>query len=133
MKRIICIAALTLLCLVSCSEAESKVAVMLSEEQVAQFSTQMTASHDNKYYTLMGVNTKDGKNLAVVNVFSDTGDYIFSFEAGNVDNFRGACWENDSYNIWTLSGDNTLRCYKFSDEKWALSKDETIPQYMPKK
>ena len=134
MKRILCFVLIALMCLVSCSKEPKKdVAVMVSDQQLSQFTTDMTPCHDKKYYIIMGANIKDDTLVSVINIYSDIGDMVYSFEAGNVDNFRGVCWEKDSYNIWTLTGDNTLRCYKFSDNKWQLEKDALIPEYMLKK
>lgn len=130
MKKIVLITLISLLCLVSCAKDTKTVASLISDQQAAEFTTDMKSCDDKKYYILMGVNTKDNSSVAVINIFSDEGDFVYSFEAGNVENFRGACWESGNYNIWTLTGDNKLSCYRFSENTWSFDKNAKIPEYM---
>lgn len=94
------------------------------------FSESMTASFDGKYYAIMGVKIENDEALAVVNIFSEIGDNIYSFTSGNIDNFFGVRWENDSYNIWTLSLNKGMTCYEYNNEEWTLNESAVLPDYM---
>ena len=134
MKKIIFILSLCLLCLVSCGEDERQVASAVSDEQVVKFTTQMTHSYDKKYFAQLGMKSENGKSNIVVNIFSGNGDFVNNFDAGNVENFRGICWQDDCYDIWVLTGDNTVKCFAHDDEKntWWLYDNAAIPEYMLK-
>lgn len=123
---------LVLLLLSGCGAKQNKQGdnSLVSPKQTEMFSTEMTASHDGAYFSVIGVRYEGDDVEAVVNVFSEMGECVDSFVAGNVDSFFGVCWEKDSYNIWTLSTENGLSCYTCKDEKWTLDESSVLPEYM---
>ena len=131
MKKLIYLAIVSLLILSGCSsKAKPSDKSEITQNQIEMFTTNMAASFDGKYYAIIGVKMENDETLAVVNVFSETGDSIYSFTSGNVDNFFGVCWEKDTYNIWTLSLDKGMTCHEYDNEEWTLNESAALPDYM---
>lgn len=126
MKKILILTMIVLLMITGCnSKNTASDEVQITKEQAEMFTTDMTASFDSKYFAIMGASVEDDKTLAVVNIFSEMGDSVYSFTAGNIDNFFGVCWEKDTYNLWILTSDNDAVCYKYADNKWVLDNNES--------
>ena len=124
MKKILILTMIVLLMITGCNSKNTALdEVQITKEQAEMFTTDMTASFDSKYFTIMGASVEDDKTLAVVNIFSEMGDSVYSFTAGNIDNFFGVCWEKDTYNLWILTSDNGAMCYKHENGEWSF--DET--------
>ena len=121
MKKLICLAAILLFVLTSCKSNETNISV--TEEQLAKFTTNMTATYDSEYFAIVGVNVDENDSTAVINIFSADGDSVYSFDTVSIDYFLGICWEKDTYNLWVLTSDNGPVCYKHENREWSL--DET--------
>lgn len=131
MKKLLCLTIAMLLILTSCKENnKTSQQASITEKQFEMFTTDMTPSYDNKYFAIMGVKSENDTFLAIINVFSDIGDAVFSFTVGNIDNFFGICWERDTYNIWILSADKGMTCYEYNNEEWVLNESASLPEYM---
>lgn len=123
MKKLIYLAAVLIFILTSCKTAKTKISV--TEEQLAKFTANTSATFDSKYFAIVGVNTNENGSTAVINIFSAEGSSVYSFDTVSVDCFLGICWEKDTYNIWVLTSDNGPMCYTHENGEWALDETQT--------
>lgn len=101
----------------------------INEEKWGSFTPDKTYSYDNAYYALQTVeNPDDFVREVKVSIYStDTDEPVADFYAARASDFWGICWESDSYNIWTQSGDTGLACYAYQDGEWVLDREAVRP------
>lgn len=61
---------------------------------------------------------------------TETDQLVSSFYPARARDFWGICWENDSYNIWTQSGDIGVYCYKYEEMQWKRDESAQRPDYI---
>ena len=97
------------------------------------FTAKKTYSYDEKYYAVQTVkkNFRDGFDFIKVSVYeTETNTLVDYFYPARSWDFCGICWENDTYNIWTQSGDIGIYCYKYADMKWEKDISAERPEYI---
>ncbi len=88
-------------------------------EEYGSFTPEDTYSYDGKLVAHQKVEKDAGvKNIIVEIKDSQTGELAGSFSPARAWDFWGICWENDSYNIWTQSGDVGVYCWRYQDGVW---------------
>lgn len=88
-------------------------------EEYCSFTPEDTYSYDGKLVAHQKVEKgADVKNIIVEIKDSQTGELVGSFSPARAWDFWGICWENDSYNIWTQSGDIGVYCWRYQDGVW---------------
>lgn len=88
-------------------------------EEYCSFTPEDTYSYDGKLVAHQKVEEGGGvKNIIVEIKDSQTGELAGSFSPARAWDFWGICWENDSYNIWTQSGDIGVYCWRYQDGVW---------------
>lgn len=98
--------------------------------EYGSFTIRKTYSYDEKYYAYM----TQHDDMIVVNIYSSEDDSeVYTFEPCRKMDFRGICWENDSYNLWVQSGDLGVLCYSMSDEVWTYDDSAVRPDYIVSK
>ena len=83
-----------------------------------------TFSFDRRYYA---VPEADGQMIRVSVYLASENVRVDEFRPARSMDFWGICWERDTYNIWTQSGDTGTRCYECRDGLW----EEADPQRRP--
>lgn len=91
------------------------------------FTEEKTYSYDHKYYAVQTIKVGN----VYLNIY-DTGsdELVDHFSTDREQDFWGICWEKDTYNIWTQSGDTGICCYEYQNEKWIHNKDIVVPDYI---
>lgn len=88
-------------------------------EEYCSFTPEDTYSYDGKLVAHQKVEKGvDERNIIVEIKDSQTGELVGSFSPARAWDFWGICWENDSYNIWTQSGDIGVYCWRYQDGVW---------------
>lgn len=88
-------------------------------EEYCSFTPEDTYSYDGKLVAHQKVEKgANVKNIIVEIKDSQTGELVGSFSPARAWDFWGICWENDSYNIWTQSGDIGVYCWRYQDGVW---------------
>lgn len=88
-------------------------------EEYCSFTPEDTYSYDGKLVAHQKVEKgANVKNIIVEIKDSQTGELVGSFSPARAWDFWGICWENDSYNIWTQSGDVGVYCWRYQDGVW---------------
>lgn len=82
-------------------------------------------SYDGKYTVCL---TSEDKEV-LITVLSGA-DEVFVFSAGNESEFRGICWDKNSYDLWLQYKDGDLICYHMSDETWKVAHGAEKPDYI---
>lgn len=82
-------------------------------------------SYDGKYSVSLTAENKE----VLITVLSGT-DEVFVFSAGNESEFRGICWDKNSYDLWLQYQDGGLICYKMADETWEAANGAEKPEYI---
>ena len=82
-------------------------------------------SYDGKYSVSLTTEDKD-VSIAV----SSGSDEVFVFSAGSESEFRGICWDKDSYDLWLQYQDGVLVCYSMNDGEWELNSGAQKPDYI---
>ena len=91
-------------------------------------------SYDKKYVAVQTVETEEYSRTTKVRYVRVTimdanrEKEIFSFIPARARDFWGICWESDSYNIWTQSGDVGVFCYQYEDETWVRNESAVRPE-----
>ena len=98
-------------------------------EDWGSFRPDKTYSYDRKYYALQEVlwDDYDGRYISVDVYLSENDSKIYSFVPARARDFWGICWESDTYNIWTQSGDIGVYCYKYENDTWIKDEDAIRP------
>lgn len=98
------------------------------------FTADQTYSYDEKYYAVQEVEPiveENGTRFVKVCIYeTETDTFIYSFYVARAWDFWGICWENDTYNIWTQSGDMGVYCYKYEDMQWQRDESAIRPEYI---
>lgn len=97
------------------------------------FTADKTYSYDEKYYAIQEVeySESEGANKIIVCIYeTETDQLVSSFYPARARDFWGICWENDSYNIWTQSGDIGVYCYKYEEMQWERDESAQRPDYI---
>ena len=90
-----------------------------NSEEYGSFTPEDTYSYDGKLVAHQKVEKGvDERNIIVEIKDSQTGELVGSFSPARAWDFWGICWENDSYNIWTQSGDIGVYCWRYQDGVW---------------
>ena len=98
------------------------------------FTAEDTYSYDKKYVAVQTVETEEYSRTTKVRYVRVTimdanrEKEIFSFIPARARDFWGICWESDSYNIWTQSGDVGVFCYQYEDETWVRHESAVRPE-----
>lgn len=89
-------------------------------EEYGSFTPEDTYSYDGKLVAHQKVEKSADvrRNIIVEIKDSQTGELVGSFSPARAWDFWGICWENDSYNIWTQSGDIGVYCWRYQDGVW---------------
>lgn len=88
-------------------------------EEYGSFTPEDTYSYDGKLAAHQKVEKDaDVKSIIVEIKDSQSGELVGSFSPARAWDFWGICWENDSYNIWTQSGDIGVYCWRYQDGAW---------------
>lgn len=88
-------------------------------EEYGSFTPKDAYSYDGKLVAHQKVEKgTDARRIVVEVKDSETGERIGSFSPARAWDFWGICWENDSYNIWTQSGDIGVYCWRYQDGVW---------------
>lgn len=82
-------------------------------------------SYDGKYSVSLTTEDKD-VSIAV----SSGSDEVFVFSAGSESEFRGVCWDKDSYDLWLQYQDGVLVCYSMNDGECELNSGAQKPDYI---
>lgn len=100
------------------------------EQDWGSFTPDQCYSHDGVYYALQTVEAFQGMGSWVkVSIYrTDSGQPVYSFIPDRAWDFWGICWESDSYNIWTQSGDTGLRCYRYDAGQWIEDPNAVRPR-----
>ena len=99
------------------------------------FTVDQTYSYDEKYYAIQKAEKEpygDGY-VYYLNVYvyeTETDTLVSCFCPARARDFHGICWENDTYNIWTQSGDIGVYCYKYEDMQWIRDESAKRPEYI---
>lgn len=92
--------------------------------ELGSFTPDRVYSYDQKFYAAQSVEQK----MIQVSIYtSDDDQLVFSFVPARAWDFWGICWESDTYNIWTQSGDIGVYCYKYDDMRWIRDEDAKRP------
>ena len=99
-------------------------------KEYGSFTAQRAYSYDRQYSTMI---IDSGDNVMIM--IEDKDHYpVCSFSPCRKSDFRGVCWENDSYNLWIQSGDVGVVCYSMNNSgKWELNSDAVRPDYIVSK
>lgn len=96
-------------------------------EEYGSFTPEDAYSYDGKLIAHQKVEEGAGVKSIVVEIKdSVTGELISSFSPARAQDFWGICWENDSYDIWTQSGDIGVYCWRYQDGAWEC--DDSHPK-----
>lgn len=92
-------------------------------EEYGSFTPEDTYSYDGKLVAhprvQKGIGISDLERRIFIDVKdSETGKTVGSFSPARAWDFWGICWENDSYDIWTQSGDIGIYCWRYQDGEW---------------
>lgn len=88
-------------------------------EEYCSFTPEDTYSYDGKLVAHQKVEKGADVSSIIVEIKdSQTGELVGSFSPARAWDFWGICWENDSYNIWTQSGDVGVYCWRYQDGVW---------------
>lgn len=107
-----------------------------TSEYWGSFTAEKTYSYDEKYYAIQEVEEDyifgDSPTYYIrVRIYeTDTDTEVFNFCPARARDFWGICWENDTYNIWTQSGDIGVYCYKYEDMQWIKDESAKRPEYI---
>lgn len=96
-------------------------------DRMGSFTLGDAYSYDKKYVAKQSIDKSEISQVRYVEISiidTKSGEETYSFVADRAMDFWGICWENNSYNIWTQSGDTGLTCYKYDNGVWRA--DETI-------
>lgn len=94
------------------------------EEVYGSFTPDKTYSYDEVFYAVQEVEKDNDIRYIKVCIYeADTDALVYSFYPARARDFWGICWESDSYNIWTQSGDIGVFCYRYDNRRWMI--DET--------
>lgn len=102
-------------------------------ERWGSFTADKTYSYDEKYYAVQEVEYDDniGVNYIKVCIYeTETDELVSFFYPARARDFWGICWENDTYNIWTQSGDIGVYCYKYEEMQWERDESAQRPEYI---
>lgn len=98
------------------------------------FTPDLTYSYDEKYYATQETERLFGDDypasIKVCIYETKTDEMVSSFYPARAMDFWGICWENDTYNIWTQSGDIGVSCYKYEDMQWTRDESAQRPEYI---
>lgn len=125
----LCIMFLLCGCAIQSSETET------TFDLWGSFTPDKTYSYDEKYYAVQEVKKEpygdDYVSYIYVCIYeTETDTLIFRFCPARAMDFWGICWENDTYNIWTQSGDIGVFCYKYEDMEWKRDESAQCPEYI---
>ena len=96
---------------------------------------------DSDYYVLpnlQGSDSYDGKysidltvedKMVSITIMSGS-DEVFVIPAGKESEFRGVCWDKNSYDLWLQYKDGDLICYHMADETWEVDTGAEKPDYI---
>ena len=131
MKRLmlVCLMLMVLLCMTACSGIIARVTATKTPRQRfwGSYTGEKTYSYDHKYYTIQSVEDR----MIKVSIFLvSSGELIDAFTPARSMDFWGICWERDTYNIWTQSGDIGIYCYVCRDGKWERNEGTKAPSYI---
>lgn len=90
------------------------------------FTMDETWSYDGRYYAFPVI-TPDYSDALVTIYDSETDEVVYTFTPARSFDFKGICWETDSYNIWIESGDVGCVCYIYADGEWVLDENAKRP------
>lgn len=132
-KKIILLSLCILLLLCRCANRSSEPETTVGSW--GSFTPDKTYSYDEKYYALQEVKEEPylDDNVSYIEVFiyeAETDNLVFCFCPARAMDFWGICWENDTYNIWTQSGDIGVYCYKYEDMEWKRDESAQRPEYI---
>ena len=82
-------------------------------------------SYDGKY--TVSLTSEDKECIVTVSTGDDD---VFEFSAGSESEFRGVCWDKDSYDLWLQYQDGVLVCYSMTDEEWKQDNEAEKPDYI---
>ena len=82
-------------------------------------------SYDGKYSVSL---TSEDKDVSIT--VSSGADEVFVFSAGSESEFRGVCWDKESYDLWLQYQDGVLVCYSMNDGEWQLNSGAQKPDYI---
>lgn len=82
-------------------------------------------SFDGKYTAKI---TTEDREVSIT-VLSGS-DEVFKIEAGKESDFRGLCWDKNSYDLWLQYQDGKLVCYHMADETWGIADGAEKPDYI---
>lgn len=82
-------------------------------------------SFDGKYTAKI---TTEDREVSIT-VLSGS-DEVFKIEAGKESDFRGLCWDKNSYDLWLQYQDGKLVCYHMADETWKAADGVEKPDYI---
>lgn len=95
------------------------------------FTADKIYSYDEKYFAIQEVEYINDVNYIKVCIYeTETDELVSYFYSARSRDFWGICWENDSYNIWTQSGDIGTYCYKYEDMQWKRDESAQRPEYI---
>ncbi len=101
------------------------------------FTADKTYSYDEKFYAVQEVEEDYLPGADTPSYYTKVSIYeaetdipVFSFCPARARDFWGICWENDTYNIWTQSGDIGVYCYKYEDMQWKRDESAKRPSYI---
>lgn len=128
---LLCFCILFLLC--GCANQSSETETTF--DLWGSFTPDKTYSYDEKYYAVQEVKKEpyvdDYVSYIYVCIYeAETDTLIFRFCPARAMDFWGICWENDTYNIWTQSGDIGVFCYKYEDMEWKRDESAQRPEYI---
>lgn len=124
--KIITILILQALLLSACSTKEN----VTTKDRWGSFTAEDTYSFDKKYLAEQTVEFDEATNTRYVQIGvkdTSTDKEVYHFTPARARDFWGICWESDTYNIWTQSGDVGVICYRYEDEKWVRDETATRP------
>ena len=96
-------------------------------KKYGSFTPDRAYSYDKEYYAETLITNSEKITLQIYNKDDIRIAVIYPCREFN---FRGICWEKDSYNLWVQSGDLGILCYTMSDEVWSIDDSAVRPDYI---
>lgn len=121
MKRLLWLSCVFLLLLSGCGAPQA--------EDWGSFTPEKTHSYDEALYAVQSTQKSGGVTYVEISVCSAENDEVLcTFIPARARDFRGVCWESDSYNLWIQSGDIGVVCYACEDGVWQIDPSAVRPE-----
>ena len=96
-------------------------------KKYGSFTPDRAYSYDKEYYAETLITNSEKITLQIYNKQDIRIAVIYPCREFN---FRGICWEKDSYNLWVQSTVNGCVCYSKKGDEWVENEGAVKPDYM---